>query len=125
MTNLRKLLAFNLKKHRHRYGISQAKLAEKAGASTQYIAMIELERKFPSVEMIEKIATALEIDCLELFIPLPVTQENLKDFQNIVTSDLEKALTRSINKVVREIVSSVVNSHSKKIENKKLGTAKR
>jgi len=119
MTNLRQLLAFNLKQNRRKYGISQAQLAEKADASTQYIAMIELERKFPSVKMIERIATALEIDCLELFTPLPITSKSLKDIHDAVTIDLEKALTRSINKVVRETVSSVLNSHSKKLANKK------
>ena len=55
MTNLRQLLAFNIKKNRRKNGMSQAQLAEKANASTQYIAMIELERKFPSVDMIERV----------------------------------------------------------------------
>ena len=115
MTNLRQLLAFNIKQNRRKLGISQAQLAEKAEASTQYIAMIELERKFPSVEMIVRIATALEIDCLELFTPLPITAKSLEDLQDAVTIDLEKALTRSINKAVRETVSSVLASHSKKL----------
>ncbi|MDR0561540.1 MAG: helix-turn-helix domain-containing protein [Spirochaetaceae bacterium] len=39
-------------------GFSQAKLAEKANTATTYIAMIELEKKFPSVEMLERIAGA-------------------------------------------------------------------
>ena len=118
MTNLKQLLAFNIKKNRRKNGMSQAQLAEKANASTQYIAMIELEKKFPSVDMIERVATALEIDCLELFMPLPVITRSLKDFHDIVTIDLEKALTRSINKTVRETVSSILKTHSKKLENK-------
>ena len=117
MTNLRQLLAYNIKHNRRKHGMSQAQLAEKADASTQYIAMIELEKKFPSVDMIERIATALKIDCLELFMPLPVRTKSLKDFHDIVTIDLEKALARSINKTVRETVSSVLKTHSKKLEN--------
>ena len=112
-------MAFNIKLNRRKLGLSQAKVAEKADVSTQYIAMIELERKFPSVEMIERIATALEIDCLELFTPLPITAKSLKDLHDAVTIDLKKALTRSINKTVRETVSSVLSRHSKKLENKK------
>ena len=112
-------MAFNIRQNRRKHGISQAQLAEKADASTQYIAMIELERKFPSVEMIERIAAALEIDCLELFTPLPVTTKSLKDLHEAVTIDLEKALTRSIHKAVRETVSSVLNRHSKKLEKRK------
>lgn len=112
MTNLRQILAFNIKQNRQKLGISQAKLAEKANASTQYIAMIELERKFPSPEMLERLAIALEIDCLDFFAPLPFSKESLKHLQKAVTNDLEKALIRSINKTVREIVSSVISSHS-------------
>ena len=117
MTNIRKLLAVNIKQNRLRLGISQAKLAEKANASTQYIAMIELERKFPSPEMLERLAFALEIDTLELFTPPPFAVESLKEFQNAIIFDLEKVLTKSINKTVRETVSIVLNSHSIKHNN--------
>ena len=119
MTNLRSLLAFNIKQNRQKLGLSQAKLAEKADASAQYIAMVELERKFPSIDMIERIATALEIDCLELFVPLPSPTVKLKDIQKAVMTDLEKALTKSINKTLRETVSAVISSHSKKLDNAK------
>ena len=109
MTNLRQLVAYNIKQQRRKSGISQAKLAEKAEASTQYIAMIELERKFPSPEMLEKLAAALGIDTLELFTPPPFPAENLKDFQDAMMVELENALTRSINKAVKETVSTVIS----------------
>ena len=108
-------MGFNIKQHRRKLGISQAKLAEKASASTQYIAMIELEKKFPSPEMLERLALALEIDTLELFSPPPFPAENLKSLQNAVIFDLEKALARSINKTVRETVCAVISSHSSKM----------
>ena len=112
MTNIRQILAINLKQNRLRLGLSQAKLAEKANASTQYIAMIELERKFPSPEMIERLAMALEIDSLELFTPPPHSAENLKNLQRAVINDLEKSLVKSINKTVSETVTAVINKHS-------------
>jgi len=117
MTNLKQLLALNIKQNRRRLGLSQAKLAEKAAASTQYIAMIELERKFPSLEMLERLALALEIDSLELFSPPPFKAKNLKNFQNAVITDLEKALAKSINKTVRATVSAVIDSHTGELEN--------
>ena len=55
MTNLRQVLAVNIRKRRHILGYSQAMLAEKANTAPTYIAMIELEKKFPSVEMIERL----------------------------------------------------------------------
>jgi transcriptional regulator with XRE-family HTH domain len=67
MTNLRQLLAQNIKKYRKMRGFSQELLAEKAGTSTTHIGMIEIGKKFPSPRMIEQIAEALGLDTPELF----------------------------------------------------------
>ena len=67
MMNIREILAANLKKHRQDRGWSQAKLAEKTGTSTQYIGMIEINLKFPSSDMINRLAEALKIVPSELF----------------------------------------------------------
>jgi len=67
MTNIRKLLAKNIKKYRKIRGFSQENLAERAKTSTTHIGMIEIGKKFPSVEMLEHIADALGIDTPELF----------------------------------------------------------
>jgi len=67
MTNLRTLLSCNIKKRRGNLGISQAQLAERVGTSTNYIAQIEQQNKFPSSEMLERIASALKFDSWELF----------------------------------------------------------
>jgi len=116
MTNLRQLLAFNIKQNRLRLGYSQAKLAEKAESSTQYIAMIELGRKFPSPEMIDRLAAAMEIDNLDLFTPPPFQKELLEEIHKSVLSDLEKRISRSVNKAVRETVSTVITSYIMEIK---------
>jgi len=67
MTDLRGLLAKNIKKYRKIRGFSQEDLAEKTKTSLTHIGMIEIGRKFPSVEKIEQIADALGIDTPELF----------------------------------------------------------
>jgi transcriptional regulator with XRE-family HTH domain len=67
MTKLRSLLAHNIKEKRRILGISQAKLAERVKTSTHYIGQIELENKFPTPEMLERIAAALEMDSPQLF----------------------------------------------------------
>ena len=56
-----------MKRFRRNMGISQMLLAERVGSSTNYISEIEIGRKFPSVDMIEKIAGALNIDAYRLF----------------------------------------------------------
>jgi len=67
MTDLRKLLAANIKKFRKNQGFSQEILAEKALTSTTHIGMIEIGKKFPSPKMLERIAEALGVDTAELF----------------------------------------------------------
>jgi transcriptional regulator with XRE-family HTH domain len=56
-----------LKKTRKSAGLSQMKLAEKCDTAASYIGEIEIGRKFPSVEMIEKIAGALKVEPYQLF----------------------------------------------------------
>ena len=53
MTNIRTVLAVNMKARRKELKLSQAELAEKIGTSPNYISKIEAEKQFPSVKMIE------------------------------------------------------------------------
>ncbi len=59
--------ATNLKKYRTQQGYSQEKLAELAGLHRTYISAIEREQRNISIENIEKIAIALNIDAFLLF----------------------------------------------------------
>jgi transcriptional regulator with XRE-family HTH domain len=95
MTNLRNLLAFNMKEQRHTLRISQAKLAEKIGTSTHYIGMIEIGKKFPSPEMLERIAEALEIDTPELFSTKGYPAKNAspgRKLAELVIKDIERII---------------------------------
>jgi transcriptional regulator with XRE-family HTH domain len=94
MTNIRALLSHNIKKRREKLGISQSKLAEKVDTSTNYIAQIEQQNKFPSSEMLERIAAALEFDSAELFAVGPFSMEAIQQFQEGVKSDVEKRIER-------------------------------
>jgi len=67
MTDIRELLAKNIKKYRKIKGFSQENLAEKAFTSTTHIGMIEIGKKFPSPKMLEQIVEALGVDTPELF----------------------------------------------------------
>jgi len=111
MTNIKQIVALNIKQYRIKCGLTQAKLAERANASTQYIAMIELGRKFPSLELLERLAAALKVDNLDLFSPPPFPVENLKKHQKNFLSDLEKEIGKSVNKAVQKAVKSVVNNY--------------
>ena len=99
MKNLRELLAYNMKENRNRLGLSQARLAERCGLSTQYIAMIELTRKFPTPEMLERIASALEIDPPELF-SIQIAEARIRKFKKTVLTDIEKAVSVAVMQVI-------------------------
>ena len=111
MTNLKQVLAINMKQYRKQRGLTQANLAEKANASTQYIAMIELGRKFPSLELLERLAIALEIDNLDLFSPPPFPVENIKKLQKTFISDIEKEMNKAVCKAVTNSLKTIVNNY--------------
>jgi transcriptional regulator with XRE-family HTH domain len=94
MTNLKALLSYNIKKRREKLGISQAKLAERVDTSTNYIAQIEQQIRFPSSEMLERLAIALEIDSPELFSTGPYPVEAIQQFHEGIKADVEKRIER-------------------------------
>ena len=100
MISLRGILADNLKAYRRKCKISQSKLAEKAGISTQYIAMIELSRQFPTPEVIERIAKALNIEAYELF-SVPPSPENAME-------RLHKDIIKEIRQVIIEVLENAL-----------------
>ena len=93
MTSLRDLLAKNIKKRRKFLGFSQAKLAEKAGTSTNYIAQIEQQNRYPAPEMLEKIAAALEIDSPQLYSQDVNYDEVIKQFKESFLADIGDAVS--------------------------------
>ena len=97
--DLRNVFIMNLKRVRKEKKISQMRLAELCESSTSYIGEIEIGQKFPSIEMIEKIARALEVRPFLLFLD---TQDAMlfsdEDFRK------RRALVEKIQKSVEEIV---------------------
>ncbi|MCL2601022.1 MAG: helix-turn-helix domain-containing protein [Treponema sp.] len=69
---IQELFITNLKTHRKSRKISQTQLADLCDSSTGYIGEIETGKRFPSVNMIERIAAALEIESWHLFRNEPV-----------------------------------------------------
>lgn len=60
------IIANNIKKIREERGLSQEKLATKAGVHRTYISMIERCQKNVTVSCLEKIALALNIEIVDL-----------------------------------------------------------
>ena len=102
MAKIREILAQNIKFHRQKLGITQPELAERANISTNFIGMIEQKRKFPAPEMLDRIATALEIDTFELFTTSASPQAELKKLHKEILADLDRAIGEAVGKAIKE-----------------------
>ena len=89
---LREDLSQNLKKYRKQKGWSQFKLAEKAEISEQTINSIEGLRLWPSDKTLSKIASALEVEMYQLFIPQKI----------VLQSELKQAVVKTVESLVHD-----------------------
>ncbi|MDR2134033.1 MAG: helix-turn-helix transcriptional regulator [Treponema sp.] len=103
MTSLRIILANNLKANRRKCGMSQAKLAEKAEISPQYIAMIELSRQFPSPEVLERIAGVLGIEGYELFSVSASPQKELERLRQDIITEIKQTFSEMFEQALKNV----------------------
>jgi len=68
LMDILKVFAKNVRKYRVDKHLSQEQLAEKAGLHRTYISAIECERRNISIDNVQHIADALEIESYLLFI---------------------------------------------------------
>ncbi|MDR0598810.1 MAG: helix-turn-helix domain-containing protein [Treponema sp.] len=103
MTNIRDIVANNMRAYRAALGLSQAKLAEKVDTSTHYIGMIETKNNFPSPEMLERIAAALGIDAIDLFSVDKNLPGTMKTYRRAALQDIQGLMGRFIDEKLREL----------------------
>ena len=97
--DLRAVFINNLKRYRKENKLSQMALAEKCGTSASYIGEIEIGKKFPSVEMVQKFAEALDIKPYKLFM-----EENDIYVANLSPQKRQR-LVEKLQESVEEIIS--------------------
>ena len=66
--NIIKVFGTNVRRYRTQLGLSQEKFAEKCGLHRTYISDIECFRRSISLDNIQKIADAFEIETYKLFL---------------------------------------------------------
>lgn len=67
MLTTRALLGARIKELRKHRNMTQDQLAEKVDLATRYISLIEVGRSSPSLETIENVARALQVEIRDLF----------------------------------------------------------
>ncbi|MDR0302979.1 MAG: helix-turn-helix domain-containing protein [Treponema sp.] len=105
MAEIREILAQNMKIHRQKLRLTQPELAERANISSNFIGIIEQKRKFPSPEMLERIAAALEIETFELFATSASPQAELKKLHKEILADLDRAISEAVGKAIKQQIN--------------------
>ncbi len=99
---LRDVFIDNLKKYSKVNKLSQMALAEKCGTSPSYIGEIEIGKKFPSVEMIQKLAAALNTQPYKLFMG-----EN-ETYPAIIPPEAKQNLIKKLQQSVADIICETI-----------------
>ena len=102
-----------MKEFRKKEGLSQMKLAEHLNTSPTYIGEIEVGKKFPSMDMIERIASILRIKPYLFFIDR--TEQNIDiNFENIypkLPKSMQKEIRNELNQSMNELIKGVLNKY--------------
>ena len=105
MRELLKRLGGRVKEIRKARGITQESLAELIEMSPQYLSRIEGGYQSPSVEMLAKLAGALEVERRELFeFGQPGTIKELRETVRKVAQEATEQQLRLALKVFRAVV---------------------
>jgi transcriptional regulator with XRE-family HTH domain len=105
MEGIRETLAKNLKEKRRKLGITQPMLAERADLSTHYLAMIEVARKFPAADVLERLASALGVAPHELFSAPPSPEAAMEKLQQAILDNLDRVIENSVDKAVQKALA--------------------
>ena len=119
MTNLRDIFAYNLKNKRRNFGISQAQLAERVNVSTHHIATIETARNYPTLELVERIANALNIEIYELFIDPLSPPEEMERLYQTVAKNIEHVVSEAVERAVTKQCLTVTKDKRKRAKNRR------
>ena len=90
MSNPYQMVGKRIRFFREQAGLTQGKLAERTGLSDNFIGLIERGIKHPTLETLNKIAAALEVNLAEFFHPMTNTSENAQE----ALKELKKVLNR-------------------------------
>ena len=112
---IREILALNLKLNRQKCGLTQEKLAEKAGISSNYLSMVEISKKFPTPEMLDRLAEALEIDTIQLFDASSTPEERaMLHLEKSIIDNINKQQQQALAEMKKTVINAVKESFDKR-----------
>jgi len=99
---IREILALNLKENRQKCGLTQEKLAKKAGISANYLSMVEVSKKFPTPEMLDRLANALKVETFQLFDASSTPEGALLHLERSIIYNIKQAVSETIKETLNE-----------------------
>lgn len=101
----KKLIGMRIKELRKKQLLSQEQFAEKADINSKYLSRMERGTENPTLDMLIKLSTALEVEMWEIFdFGHGVSQKELKEaIQSFVKAADESSLRLAL-KVIRAVV---------------------
>jgi transcriptional regulator with XRE-family HTH domain len=102
---LKQVFIRNLKEFRKREGFTQMKLAELCNTSPSYIGEIEIGRKFPSTEMIERIAKILRLEPYHLFKNRAEKGRHAESVYPLLPKSMKTEMRKKIDLSINEILN--------------------
>ena len=93
------VISENIKTLRKRLGWSQEMLAERTGVSAPYITQIEVGKRTPSLDIVEKLAAALGVEYKTLFEATlnSTTIDSIEFSKKLLETKLISAITNTIH----------------------------
>jgi transcriptional regulator with XRE-family HTH domain len=88
------------------------KLAEKAAVSTHYIAILEIARSFPTSEVLERIAGALDVEIYELFLVPHTPNMELSQFREQIMSEMRQ-LCEDVKQTIDDAITKALSEKGK------------
>jgi len=104
--NTKQLLGIRIKELRKSRNFSQQKLAEIVGIGPKHLSRIEVGKSFPSLETLEKLAIALDLELKDFFefSHLLNTKKELKHSVIKLLEEAEDEKLRLIIKIIKAIL---------------------
>ena len=107
---LKKIFVQNLKDFRKKEGFSQMKFAENCNTTTSYIGHIETGRKFPSMEMIDRMAEILKIKPYLFFIDR-TEQEDTENIYPKIPISMKNEIKAQIDSTIINGINEIFNKY--------------
>ena len=104
-TDEKRLIGLRIKELRKSKGLSQEELAERAETSPNYLSRMERGTENPTLDMLIKLANALEVEMWEMFdFGHEVSRKELREDMGRFLKELDEEKLRMAVKLLRAVV---------------------